>query len=41
LSRAARGLVGKLVVSGENRTELFQSAAPATAEVEPSEHSAH
>lgn len=41
LSRAARGLVGKLVVSGENRTELFQSARPATAEVEPSEHSAH
>ncbi|MGN7881383.1 multicopper oxidase domain-containing protein [Ensifer sp. 22460] len=38
LSRAARGLVGKLVVSGENRAELFQSATPATAE---GEHSAH
>ncbi len=38
LSRAARGLVGKLVVSGKNRTELFQSATPATAEVEHSEH---
>ena len=41
LSRAARGLVGKLVVSGENRAELFQSATPAAAEVEHSEHSAH
>ena len=41
LSRAARGLVGKLVVNGENRAELFQSATPARAEVEHSEHSSH
>lgn len=41
LSRAARGLVGKLVVSGENRAELFQSATPATTEVEHSDHCAH
>ena len=41
LSRAARGLVGKLVVNGENRAELFQSATPAKAEVEHSEHSSH
>ncbi|MCK3780203.1 copper-containing nitrite reductase [Ensifer sesbaniae] len=41
LSRAPRGLVGKLVVNGENRAELFQSATPARAEVEHSEHSSH
>ncbi len=41
LSRSARGLVGKLVVSGENQDELFQSAAPVTAELDHSEHSAH
>lgn len=41
LSRAARRLVDKLVVSGENLSELFQSASPATAEVLHSEHSAH
>lgn len=41
LSRAAPGLVGKLVVSDENQAELFQSAAPVTAELDHSEHSAH
>ena len=41
LSRAARGLVGTLVVSGENRAELFQSAIPVTTEVEQGEHKAH
>lgn len=41
LSRAARGLIGKLVVSGENRAELFEDLSPVTGQVEPSEHSAH
>jgi len=38
LSRAARGLIGKLVVSGEDRTDLFQPQSPATDQVEHSGH---
>ncbi|SOC35646.1 nitrite reductase (NO-forming) [Rhizobium subbaraonis] len=41
LSRAARGLVGKLVVDGENQPALFKAASAKTEESEHNTHSSH
>jgi len=41
LSRAARGLVGKLVVKGDERTEVFKAATTRTAQAEHGKHETH
>lgn len=41
LSRAARGLVGKLVVEGDQRTEVFKTEIPRTAEAGHGKHDMH
>lgn len=41
LSRAARGLVGKLVVTGDDRPELFQGLLPAAEQMEHGGHGTH
>ena len=41
LSRAARGLVGKLVVDGNEQTEIFQAATTRTAQAEHGKHETH
>lgn len=41
LSRAARGLVGKLVVEGEERTDIFKAAMTPTAQAEHGKHEMH
>ena len=41
LSRAARGLVGKLVVDGNEQTEIFKAATTRTAQAEHGKHETH
>lgn len=41
LSRAARGLVGKLVVEGESQPALFQAASFTPDETQPTTHNSH
>ncbi|WP_245450343.1 multicopper oxidase domain-containing protein [Neorhizobium sp. SOG26] len=41
LSRAARGLVGKLVVEGAERTDIFKATATRTAQAEHGKHETH